>query len=224
VVASPLAILIMSRTRKLPDTLYHLVEAVNLDSVRSHGLKPAADLIAAARHNGSNGDASFGLLPSTHRLRHTVLPDGVNLRDQKPMPPAALSRCLRGMTPPDWYEWLNQHVFFWLARERAERQMRACAPRPQFLLSIDTSGLLGAYGDAAYLTPINTGNARRNPTPRNRSTFVPYADWVARGWEAETIGVGKAARDPYHAPVELAIRGAVLDIGTWIRDVEVLGP
>ncbi len=99
------------------------------------------------------------------------------------MPPAALARSLPdSLEPADWYDLPNRHVFFWPDRARMERQLSACGGRPQVLLTFDGEALLDQYGADAFLSPINSGNARRNPAPRSRETLVPYGLWLRQGW------------------------------------------
>ena len=59
------------------------------------------------------------------------------IRDQRPMPPAALAPALDdGLLPSDWYALLNGFVFLWPDRERMNRQRRAYASRPQLVLTL----------------------------------------------------------------------------------------
>lgn len=140
------------------------------------------------------------------------LPSGALIRDQSPMPPAALARCLDlGLTPQDWYDLVNGKVYFWLDQDRLARHMAACARRPQVLVTIDLAKLAARHGARAFVTPFNVGNARRRPAPRGRRSFVPLAAWLETRWKTEALP-GSAARAPSHAPAELAIDGAVADI------------
>ena len=159
-----------------------------------------------------------------HRRVSLVLSDGTLLRDQAPMPPAALARCLvGGITPGEWYTLLNSRVFFWCDHARLERQGRACAPRPQLVLTLDTACLLARHGARTALTPFNTGFARRQPAPRGRDTFVPYTVWLETGWtsEAAVRGNGKI-RPLHHAPVELVIADAVPDVLDLVLEAQPL--
>ena len=104
----------------------------------------------------------------------------------------ALARALQdGLEPADWYDLLNRHVFFWPDRGRMERQLSACGGRPQVLLTFDGEALLDQYGADAFLSPINSGNARRKPAPRSRETLVPYGVWLRQGWPT-----GQRSRPP----------------------------
>lgn len=69
--------------------LYHLAEAANMPGIRAHGLLSTARLAERA------GVPDRERVLRTHRPGHVVLPDGVMIRDQRPMPPTQLA--LTGM-------------------------------------------------------------------------------------------------------------------------------
>lgn len=200
---------------KLPDHIYHLAEAANWLSIQRHGLLSASRLISAAGLIGGNRDR----LERAQRVAHTALPNGVQIRDQKPMPARALERCLVDLTPPEWYRLVNNQVFFWLDPERLNRQKAACAPRPQIVIVLDTATLVAAYGEYVAVTPINTGNARRNPARRGAATFVPFAEWVKSGWVTESSALGSPLRKRSHRPIELTIPDGVPDMMHFVVDV-----
>jgi hypothetical protein len=152
-----------------------------------------------------------------------TLPNGAMVRDQNPMPPAALARCLHGLTPTQWYALLNSKVFFWVDAERLDRQRRACGGA-QVVLVIDAAPLLDRYRGRAAVTPFNTGNARRQPAARGACTFVPYATWSEDGWASEASALGTRPRSKSHRPAELAIEYSVPDAMDFVRDVRRLAP
>jgi hypothetical protein len=191
------------------ETAYHLVDASNWASVQKHGLMSARLLM----------EVCGGIEPGAyrnHRPNSQRLASGLLIRDQRPMPPKALTRCLAsGLTPEDWFELLNSKVFFWLDLERLNRQRLACGPSPQVALIVNASRLLMKYNDLATVTPINTGNARRSPALRNFTTFVPYKRWLIDRWADENIP-GVRPRPRNHRPVELTISEAVPDILDYV--------
>ncbi len=196
-------------------TVYHLVDAGNWPSVQKLGLMSAARLMAASGEVKDN-------TPRHHRPVAQRLASGILIRNQKPMPPAALARCLKsGLVPEDWFELLNSKVFFWLDIERLNRQRHACKDAPQIALVIDAARLLSNYSTVATVAPINTGNAMRAAVPRNRTTFVPYERWVVDGWNHEVIP-GAPRRPANHRPVELTIDDAVPDIMEYVVSVVAL--
>jgi hypothetical protein len=105
---------------------FHMAEAANWPPIQRDGLHSASALLERA---GLVGEER-ARLERYQRVTHTVLPNGVQIRDQGPMPPAALARCLIGMSPSEWYALINAHVFFWLDPARLNRQRAACTARP----------------------------------------------------------------------------------------------
>jgi hypothetical protein len=158
------------------------------------------------------------------RLEHTELSNGVYVRDQKPLPEQALRTCLVDMTPPEWYVLINSKVFFWFDADRLNRQRRACDPRPQVVLEVDTIPLVAKHSARIALARINTGNARRRPATRGRSTFVPYRMWEEFGWTRETENLGILAKSTHRPPVELTIAEGVTDLMEYVVGVHHLGP
>ena len=203
----------------LPCHVYHLAEEANWPSIERLGLLPATELIVRAGLSGADRDR----LERSQRAGHTILPDGVAIRDQRPMPPAALRACLVGMDPADWYALVNARVFFWLDPDRLNRQRAACKARPQVVLTVDADGLVRDYGHLAEVSPINSGNARRRPARRGAATFVPYAAWVKSGWASEAAALGTNERKRTHPPAELTIVGAVPDAKRYVLSATRLG-
>jgi hypothetical protein len=202
---------------QLIQTAYHLVDASNWASVQNHGLMSARRLMEVC--GGIEYDA-----PRRHRPASRRLACGVLIRDQRPMPPKALMRCLRsGLAPEDWFELLNSKVFFWLDPSRLNRQRLACGASPQVALVVNASRLLMKYGGLATVTPINTGNALRSAAPRNLTTFVPYQQWLIDGWAYEDIP-GARPRPRSHRPVELTISESVPDILDYVMAAVPLNP
>lgn len=174
-VRSPTVLRFTNRVR----CLYHLAEASNLLSIREHGLLSTERLLDLTGTSGPEKD----LFLRTQRREGVRLSDGVRIRDQRPMPPSALAKALDdGLSPADWYTLLNSFVFMWADRERVERQRHACGDRPQYLLTFDSEALLTQFGAEAFVSPFNSGNARRKPARRGRDTLIPFGDWIEAGW------------------------------------------
>jgi hypothetical protein len=204
----------------LPVHIYHLAEAANLPFIRRDGLLSTKALLDMACMRGNERNR----LESCQRLQHMRLPNGVQVRDQRPMPANALDNCLVGMAPSEWYALINSKVFFWLDVDRMNRQCGAGEPRPQVVLKVDTNRLLTQYAERIALSPINTGYALRRPAKRGRCTFVPYSVWVDSGWSSETEGLGTPSRRRSHHPVELTVAYAVSEIMIFVVRVYPLGP
>jgi hypothetical protein len=127
------------------------------------------------------------------------------------------------MTPRDWYDLLNDHVFFWLDEDRVRRHATALRHREQLLLTVDARALAEAYEPAMYVTPFNVGNARRAGAPRGARTLVPLATWRQSAWKHETVP-GRSERASSHRPAELLVRGAIPDIARFVISTERVAP
>src|SRR5580704_294140 len=96
-------------------------------------------------------EAELNWTLSQHRPANLVLPNGVIIRDQAPMPPRSLAPALpSGMEPSDWYRFLNGFVFLWANRERLDRHLVAFRNRPQVLLVIDAVRLIEEKGTTCF--------------------------------------------------------------------------
>jgi hypothetical protein len=201
-------------------SIYHMAEAANWPAIQRDGLHSASTLLDLAGIHGEDRER----LEKHQRLTHTELPNGVQLRDQRPMPSVALATCLIGIVPSEWYALINARVFFWLDPARLNRQRAACNPRPQVVLTVDASKLVAAYAEKIAVTPINTGNARRRPAMRGAATFVPYMAWVTSAWASEGASLGTPIRPSSHPPVELTVAGSLPDIMQFVVGVQQLAP
>ena len=200
--------------------VYHLAEAENWPSIQRDGLFSTRALLERTGIGSSLRDS----VEREHRPTRTILSSGLVIRDQKPMPPAALQRCLVGLTTAQWYQLLNSKVFFWFDIERLNRQRLACGSFPQVVLKVATERLLNCHAAETALTPINTGNARRKPALRGAATFVPYSVWVDTVWLSEAQALGTRARPRTHLPVELTVADAVPDVMDFVVSVKSLAP
>jgi hypothetical protein len=190
-----------------PELLYHLAEADNLDSILRHGLMSTERLLGLAGVT----EPERALILRGHRKDGVRLPNGVLIRDQRPMPPAVLAKALDdGLAPSDWYALLNSFVFLWPDRKRMLRQREACGDRAQVLLTFDAPGLLERLGAEVFLSPFNSGNAMRKAARRGRDTLVPYAAWRRGGWPT-----GQRTRPP----AEFLFRCVIPMRGPHLADV-----
>ncbi|GAC1475472.1 MAG: hypothetical protein PVS3B1_26920 [Ktedonobacteraceae bacterium] len=204
----------------LQHRMYHLADVANWPSIQRHGLLSAQALLELA------GIEKVEQLHITQQQRQAqlVLPNGATIRDQKPMPPTALERCLLAATPAQWYTLLNSKVFFWFDIERLNRMRKVYSLLPQVVLVVDTERLLARHAARVTLSPINTGNARRHPALRSPHTFVPYATWLKTAWASETNSLGTRPRPKNHHPVELTVTNSVPDIMDFVIDMHYLAP
>ena len=122
-----------------PIFFYHLAEPANLESIRLHGLLSAEQLMKLALIEGRELKEALG----RHRTDNVVLPNGVIIRDQSPMPPRSLAPALPPcVVPSDWYRFLNGFVFLWATEERLSRHLAAFRKRFQTLLVFDAVRLI----------------------------------------------------------------------------------
>jgi hypothetical protein len=200
--------------------VYHLAAAENWPSIQQHGLLSTSALLDLIRMEGTSRTA----VEQGYRRDRVVLPTGLVIRDQRPMPPPALERCLVGVTVSQWYELLNRKVFFWFDPERLNRQRAACRNIPQVVMKIASEHVLHRYAAQTALTPINTGNARRRPAQRGAATFVPYSVWAESGWMSEAKALGTRPRAHGHPPVELTVTHSVPDVMDFVVSIHHLAP
>ncbi len=205
---------------QLPPIIYHLTPATNWPFIKQRGLLSTQALLDLAPLSDDERER----IGQHHRVGQVVLPNGVVVNHQKPMSPSVLARCLHGITPTQWYILLNSKVFFWLDTERLNRLRRASLMLPHVVLLVDAQALLVQYAERVTLTPINTGNARRQPAQRSRATFVPYATWATSGWASETEPLSTRPRPRSHRPVELTVAYAVPDVMDFVVEVRHLAP
>ncbi|HSE58312.1 MAG TPA: hypothetical protein VLA99_06390 [Nitrospiraceae bacterium] len=208
------------RSRTLPAQLYHLAEAANWPSICRSGLLSTKVLLDQAGLQGTERER----IERRQRLEHRVLPNGVQVRDQKPLPARSLATCLVGLTAPEWYELINSQVFFWLDADRLNRQRRACEPRPQVVLVVDAQRLAARYAERMSLSRITSGHARRRPARRGRCTFVPYRLWIESGWSSEADGLGIHPRTYSQRPAELTVAGEAKEVMSCVIEVHRLEP
>ncbi|WP_308917470.1 DUF7002 family protein [Jannaschia sp. LMIT008] len=191
--------------------LYRLAERGSLDSIRRHGLLPAADLARLAGHP----------LPPERRaaaLRLT-LPDGtpVTITDNAPLSMRALGGILDdGLAPADWMAMLNARVFFWPDRALGAGNLAArlrLGYRSEWHV-FDTARLLAPVWDRAEVAPINTGATLRAAARRGRATFAPLAtlDWDAWRRARPTRALDRAK--------EVTVRGPVPHAADAIEAIE----
>lgn len=208
------------RSRTLPARVYHLAEAANWPSICLSGLLSTKVLLDLAGLQGTERER----IERCQRLEHTTLPNGVQVRDQKPLPERSLATCLVGLTPPEWYELINSQVFFWLDADRLNRQRRACEPRPQVVLVVDARRLVARYAERVSLSRINSGQACRRPAMRGRCTFVPYRLWIESGWSSEADGLSIPRRTYSQRPAELTVAGEAKEVMSCVIEVHCLEP
>jgi hypothetical protein len=193
--------------------LYHMAEADTWDSICEHGLLSTSALLDLFEVRGAQRYA----IESEHRpnsipVSHPVYGTAV-IRDQKPMSDSGLLRCLRDVTPREWYETLNRRVFFWLTKKRLLTLLNAKPYRAQkhCVLTIDTALMLERHLNEITLAPLNSGCTKPYPHPRGSDTFFSLPDYPYES---------RRKKGDYSAIVELTVDYKVPDIEDLTVKVE----
>lgn len=194
--------------------LYHMAEAGTWPSIRASGLLSTSALLDLYGIGGEERSR----IESCHRsecvtIHHDIYGPAI-IRDQKPMSEKALRKCLKEMTPAQWYRLLNGKVFFWLTAERVTRLLsaRAYRDREHTVLTIDTARLLQNHQRDVTLSPINSGSTVYKPQPRGADTFQTLVDYPFDVWRKK--------RGRTTAIAELAVTHEVRDIREMVLRVE----
>ena len=118
--------------------LFHMAELGSWPSIQKHGLlstNALLDLFEVAGPERATLESEWrsNSRPITHPEHGTVV-----LRDQKPMPPDKLSKCLDGISTQEWYKLINGKTFFWAERRRLNNLLNAVAysNRPHCVITI----------------------------------------------------------------------------------------
>ncbi|WP_426178471.1 DUF7002 family protein [Pseudomonas sp. TWRC1-2] len=201
--------------------VYHMAERGAWDSIRMRGLMSTT---AVLDHLGVTG-CNRSQFESEHRNQKMDVmagdPASIVLRDQKPMPEVRLLDALKdGTTPQQWYELINNKVFFWAEETRLHRLLGARDYRKleHDVLTLDSATFIPAYAEAIWLCHMNSGNTWPMPHRRGTDIFCRIPDYPAKG-------SGK----PVKPVVELVVDYAVPNIVDYVVEVrrmqgsEVLG-
>lgn len=189
------------------------------EQIRRLGLRSTADLLTfLGVPEPRRAALTTSRRPKTESIIHPEHGAFV-IGDNAPLSEARLAGRLEdGLTFPEWLQVLNNRVFFWTDRRRAEslRNSRRYRETAKELLVLDTRRLAAAHQKEMEIAPFNTGATGRQPSPptRGRSTFSPllttnYGDWTRRRGKRDRI-------------VEVVVRGAVPDISDFILSVDRL--
>lgn len=143
--------------------------------------------------------------PSSVIISHPVH-GTARIRDQAPLIEKRLATALVGMTPGEWYELLNGHVFLWPTKDRMLRMLQAAAYRNerQLVVTLDTAALIDVYKPAILLSRLNSGATRPFAWPRGAHTFQTLPEYPL----AERVrSVGKAS-----AVAEVLVKAGIVPL------------
>lgn len=196
---------------------YHMAERGAWEGIRRDGLLSTTALLDMY---GISGEFRQELEASRRSVCVPIARPGLPgaiIRDQLPMDDSGLRRSLPpSISPSDWYQFLNNKVFFWLTEERLWRLAAAKAYRDveHEVIVVDTRKLINRHRERIWLCPINSGCTKPMPHPRDYSSFsrisdYPYAHWRSRRKKGERV-------------VELCVDHSVHDIEGIVSDVYVV--
>lgn len=201
--------------------VYHMAERGTWDSIQRRGLMSTTAVLDHLEV--ADGDRSR--FESEHRNQKMDVragdPSNIVLRDQKPMPEGRLLQALTdGTTPQQWYELINNKVFFWAEEKRLHRLLGARDYRKleHDVLTVDSATFIPAYAERIWLCRMNSGNTWPMPHRRDKQIFRRIPDYPAKR-------SGKPEKDV----VELVVDYAVPNIADYVVEVrrmkgsEVLG-
>ncbi len=193
--------------------LYHMAEADSWPSIQRHGLLSVSALLDLFDVDGeSRTRIEARHRPASVSIEHAIHGRAV-IRDQIPLPESSLRRCLVGMTPEEWYRFLNAKAFFWASESRVETLLAAKAyrNRPHCVLTVDTETLVNRYEEQIELSPMNSGSAKPFPHKRGRFTFCSIRDFPFHA----------IAKNKRERVVEVTVPYAVPDVREMILRVEI---
>jgi hypothetical protein len=184
--------------------VYHMAEAGTWPSIKQHGLLSSNEV---ARRSGVHGAAAAALRRGHREGKVTVPVPGIGdvvLRDQIPMHPDRITRALpSGVSAADWYELINDRVFFWAEEHRLHRLLngREYGHLEHDVLTLNTASLVQAHHDRIRLCHMNSGNTFPAMTKRGPDIFKRISEY-------EVTRTGR----PRKAVVEVTVIGGVPDI------------
>jgi hypothetical protein len=187
--------------------LYHMAAYGSWPSIKRHGMLSTRALVDLY---GIRGGRRLELL-SAHRPDSVPLDDPTLgkavIRDQKPMSDSGLLRALpNDISPREWYETLNEKVFFWVDEKRLSTLLNAKAYRsePHTVVVLDTIKVLALCASHVLLSPINSGATKPFAWPRGHDTFLPINLYPFEYWREK--------RNVRNAVVEFAVTDRVPDV------------
>ena len=157
-----------SFVKKYPK-LYHMAEAGSWPSIQQHGLLSVVALLDLYEVE----EPHRAKLLSEWRKDSVPIRDGAPvIRDQHPMPPNRLEKVLQeGLTPGDWYEFLNRRCFFWVDECRLSKMMGFYKGESHDVIVVDTKKLVERHLERITVSHINSGTVRNGKHRRGKDTF-----------------------------------------------------
>lgn len=191
--------------------VYHMAERGTWGSIQQRGLMSTT----AVLDHLEVADGERARFESEHRSQKMDVradhPSNIVLRDQKPMPEGRLLQALmNGTTPRQWYELINDKVFFWVEEERLHRLLGARDYRTleHDVLTLNSAEFIPAYAEKIWLCHMNSGNTWPIPHRRDKEIFYRIADYPV-----------KPSGKPVKNVVELVVDYSVPNIADYVVEV-----
>lgn len=191
--------------------VYHMAERGTWGSIQQRGLMSTT----AVLDHLEVADGERARFESEHRSEKMDVradhPSNIVLRDQKPMPEGRLLQALmNGTTPRQWYELINDKVFFWVEEERLHRLLGARDYRTleHDVLTLNSAEFIPAYAEKIWLCHMNSGNTWPIPHRRDKEIFHRIADYPV-----------KPSGKPVKNVVELVVDYSVPNIADYVVEV-----
>ena len=190
--------------------VYHMAERDTWPNIQAHGLRSTTAVL-----DWLNVDPAvrFQLRSQHRRDKVSVSSAGqtIVLRDQKPMPTKVLADSLiNGVTTQEWYETINDKVFFWAQEERLLTLLRARWYRDleHDVLTLDSRSFATTHQAEIWLCHMNSGACMPWKQKRDMSIFKRIPDYP----------VTRTGR-PVKKVVEVVVDREVLDISNHVIEV-----
>ena len=177
-------------------------------NIRKYGLLSTTALLDLFQKTGEErSKIESHWRPSSIQIDHPKYGKAV-VRDQKPARPDWMERVLVGVTPEQWYKFLNSKVFFWLCQDSLKSMLNAPTYTNSYhdVITVDTRLLVDRYFGQITLSRINSGFARFGQGKRDFATFKRIEDYP--------LGLKK------NTPRELAVNYGVPDIAELAISVQ----
>ena len=185
--------------------VFHMAQSGSWPNIRQYGLLSTTALLDLFQKAGEDRlKIESQWRPSSISIDHPEFGKAV-IRDQKPARPEWLEKVLEGVTPEQWYKFLNGKVFFWLTEQSLGNMLKVYAKSCHDVITVDTQLLLDRHMDQITLSRINSGFARYGKGKRNFATFQRI--------EGYPLGPKK------NVPRELAVEYGVSNIADIVLSV-----
>lgn len=195
--------------------LYHMAAGGSWPSIHVRGLLTTRQLVDICNPTPEQRDAALRCRRRDN-IRLQLPEDGeAVVRDQAPLRPEFIAKCLEGMSFQEWLDLLNSQVYFWLHADKLAELLAARRYRNHShdVLTVDTASLYASHAVRVRLSAINSGaTLYPNAPQRGPETFRRLLDYP--------FAQRRKGRSLREAVVELAVIDGVPDINMHVIRVE----